>query len=146
MTNKRGFTLIEILVVLLMIALLIGMVSTALYSTRLRARKVKAETQLRELLSAWGQYYLYNNDRPDFDLGNMPGSTFEDMTEARMKPLVEQDRYNITIMGNITFKDGSYRDPWSRPYQVKFDSTGSGLGKVQQPAVFRTTVSFLNRN
>jgi len=147
MKNTRGFTLIEMLVVLLMIALLFGMITGSLYTARKRARITRAEAQLRELLNAWGQYYLYNNDRAGFNLGDLPGQAFEPMSEAKLTPLTTPDGYNITIMAGIQFRDGFYLDPWRRPYQVKFDTTsGSGLGAVQKPAVFRTTVSFLNKN
>ena len=144
-TQRRGFTLVEMLVVITMIGLLMAMITAALYTARQRARKSRAEVQLRELVSAWTQYYLI------YGSANTPGSSFPSrMTRAALEPLIVPDENGFVFLNVTLKKEGEkedaedlYLDPWRNPYHVKFnESTPSELDLVS----IRASVSFPNRN
>ena len=64
--NKRGFTLVELLVVISIIALLLGILIPALNIARERARTIICATNLRNYGSAVYMYVNSNSDRfPD---------------------------------------------------------------------------------
>lgn len=101
---QRGFTLLELLVVLLIIALLAGYVGPKLFSQVDRAREKTALAQMKSLADALGQYRL--------DVGQYP---------------TEQQGLQALVVGpvGVTRWQGPYlakslpNDPWDRPYMWK---------------------------
>ncbi|WP_186310698.1 type II secretion system major pseudopilin GspG [Paraburkholderia sp. BCC1886] len=97
----RGFTLLELLVVLLIIALLAGYVGPKLFGEVGKAKSKTAASQMKGISSALDRYRL--------DTGQFPS------TDAGLKALAVNP-------GNITGWDGPYMngeippDPWGRPY------------------------------
>ena len=63
--RRRGFTLIEILVVLLLVGLVVGFVGTNVFGGLLRGQKKAAEIQIKNLQSALNMYQLANLEYPD---------------------------------------------------------------------------------
>jgi general secretion pathway protein G len=66
---EDGFTLIELMVVILIIGLLATIVVQNLRSATDRAKRVKAEADLAQLKSALDRYYLDNGSYPTTDQG-----------------------------------------------------------------------------
>lgn len=64
MNNKKGFTLIEVLVVVAIIGLLASIVIVSLGSARPRARDTRRIADLRETQNALELYYTKNNYYP----------------------------------------------------------------------------------
>jgi general secretion pathway protein G len=97
----RGFTLLELLVVLLIIALLAGYVGPKLFGEVGKAKSKTAASQMKGISSALDRYRL--------DTGQFPS------TDAGLKALEVNP-------GNVTGWDGPYMngaipaDPWGRPY------------------------------
>ena len=137
-TKRNGFTLIEMFVVITIIGLLMAMISGALYTARERSRKVRAEVQLRDLVNAWTQYYVFNENTSQSDLPDVGGS---DMNKKSLKPLLEP-KPNGTLYLNIRLKDDEYRDPWGTMYKVKF----TPMPQSTETITIKTSVSFQNRN
>lgn len=59
--NSHGFTLMEILFVLLIIALIVSFAVPAIRSARLDAKNAQAKTALKKLAEARRSFYQYNN-------------------------------------------------------------------------------------
>lgn len=106
MNNNRGFTLIEILVVVIILGIFIGLVSTRIMDKPEEARRTKAKLQIENLSAALEQYYL--------DTGFYPS------TEQGLEALVEKP-----TVGRIPkkYREGGYLkggkvplDPWGTGY------------------------------
>jgi general secretion pathway protein G len=97
----RGFTLLELLVVLLIIALLAGYVGPKLFGEVGKARSKTAASQMKGIESALDRYRLDTGHYPPADVG--------------LQALT-------TNQGNTPGWDGPYmsgaipNDPWGRPY------------------------------
>ena len=102
--NQRGFTLIEIMVVVVILGILAGIVVPRLLDRPEEARRTKAAVQIRSLEEALGMFKLDNGFYPS--------------TEQGLKALVEKPS-----TGRVPnrYKEGGYikkvpLDPWGQPY------------------------------
>lgn len=99
--QRKGFTLLELLVVLLIIALLAGYVGPKLFGEVGKARTKTAASQMKSISSALDRYRLDTGKYPEGEVG--------------LKAL-------MTNEGNVPGWDGPYMtneippDPWGRPY------------------------------
>ncbi len=102
--NQRGFTLIEIMVVVVILGILAAIVVPRLLDEPEKARRTSAATQIRSLEEALGIFKLDNGFYPS--------------TEQGLQALVEKP-----TTGRIParYKAGGYirkipLDPWGQPY------------------------------
>ena len=99
--SGKGFTLLELLVVLLIIALLAGYVGPKLFGEGGKAKTTTAMSQMKSLSDALDRYRL--------DTGKFPS------TQDGLKSLMHDP-------GNTTHWEGPYMsndipdDPWGHPY------------------------------
>lgn len=98
----RGFTLLELLVVLLIIALLAGYVGPKLFSQVDKARVKSAHAQMKSLGDAMTRYRL--------DTGSYPTSE-QGLAALVKEPPGAQDWGGPYLSNNVP------ADPWGRPYQ-----------------------------
>jgi general secretion pathway protein G len=104
MKNQRGFTLIEIMVVVVILGILAAIVVPRLLNEPEKARRISAATQIRSFEEALGIFKLENGFYPS--------------TEQGLQALVEKP-----TVGRIPnrYKEGGYirkipLDPWGQPY------------------------------
>ncbi|GAA5783958.1 type II secretion system protein G [Chitiniphilus shinanonensis] len=97
----RGFTLLELLVVILIIAMLAGYVGPRLFGKVGEARAKTAAGQMKALADALDQYRL--------DTGSYP------TTEQGLKSLMEKPADSTKWNGPYLAK-ALPNDPWDRPY------------------------------
>lgn len=100
-----GFTLLEMLVVLVIIGLLAGLVGPALFGNVDKAKVQTANTQIRMLKSAVGTFYL--------DVGRYP--TTQEGLNALMNPI--NDEKSKAFWKGPYLAEDLPLDPWNNPYQ-----------------------------
>jgi general secretion pathway protein G len=100
----RGFTLLELLVVMVIIGLLAGYVGPRLFSQIGKSETKAAKAQINALESALDQYRL--------DTGRYP-STEQGLTALMVKPANENRWAGPYLRKNIP------DDPWGKPYLYK---------------------------
>ena len=126
--NERGFTLVELIVVIAMIAIFMASVGTAVGKTAERARIEKARSDVKvisQAILAWENYSRsgkhelreMNDEEADssslaFLLGQGESATSGKIPELLAAQLA----------------GGKMRDPWSRPYVVRIKE-----GKINRP-------------
>ncbi|HVC45270.1 MAG TPA: type II secretion system major pseudopilin GspG [Candidatus Binataceae bacterium] len=107
--SERGFTLIELMVVILIIGLLATIVVQNLRGATDKAKRIKAEADISALKTALDRYYLDNGSYPTSDQG-LPA-----LVSAPTNGKVPAD-----------YPDGGYiekvpNDPWNTPYFYQSD-------------------------
>ena len=113
--NQRGFTLIEIMVVVVILGILAAIVVPRLLDEPEKARRTSAATQIRSFESALGIFKLENGFFPS--------------TEQGLKALVTKP-----TVGRVPahYKAGGYIrkipvDPWGQPYLYLYPGVHSNL-------------------
>ncbi|MGH8011657.1 MAG: type II secretion system major pseudopilin GspG [Candidatus Binataceae bacterium] len=102
--SQEGFTLIELMVVILIIGLLATIVVENLRGATDKAKRIKAEADISQLKTALDRYYLDNGRYPS--------------TEQGLQALVSQPTGDPAP---VDYPDGGYiekvpSDPWRNPY------------------------------
>ena len=123
MAKSRGFTLLELLVVVVIIGLLAGIVAPRYFGQVGKSEVNVAKAQLDALEKALDQYRL--------DIGHYPNA------ELGLKALVERPPSEPKWSGPYLRKDVP-PDPWGRPYVYKVPGDKGELdllsyGKDGQP-------------
>jgi general secretion pathway protein G len=123
--KQRGFTLIEIMVVVVIIGLMSAVVVTNLFSKVDETRVTKAKTDLRALETTLELYKLDNFNYPT--------------TEQGLKALVTKPSDPSITNWKGPYLKRESKDPWGREYQYESPGTHGGefdlytLGKDGQP-------------
>ena len=113
--GQDGFTLIEIMVVILIIGLLALMVVPRLRGVADRAKRTKAQADIQELKQALDRYYLDNGSYPTSDQGLQ--ALVNPPTAGRVASNYEQGGY-IEKLPN---------DPWGNQYFYQSDGSTYAL-------------------
>lgn len=121
--KSRGFTLLELLVVVVIIGLLAGYVAPRYFSQLGRSEVQAARAQMRSLADAVGQFRL--------DTGRFP-STEEGLSALETPPA------GATGWRGPYLRQKVPNDPWGHPYQYRSPAEGhefevSSLGKDGRP-------------
>ena len=118
-SNKKGFTLIELIVVVGMIAVILGAMTSAIASARDRARIQKATSDVKVISQAilsyenWarsGKYELETMERRDADSGSLGFLLGKEQAESGGK-------IPVLLMAQLR-SGGKMTDPWGTPYKV----------------------------
>ena len=135
---RGGFTLVEMLAVIVLISILMAAAGMSIRKAHQLAKNTKAEAECRELVNALLEY------RATF--GNWPkgaSSGQQDVSASFLKPLVNAgDNARGIVFLNLTLSSGQWNDPWGNPYRVYFP----GDEKPRRPAVVETCVTLPFRN
>jgi prepilin-type N-terminal cleavage/methylation domain-containing protein len=129
---QRGFTLIEMLVVIAVILLLMGFILPALSSARQRRLVLLATSEVKQIAAAatayFDRFHMYPPDTEPFLTGNNKEVTTPD-PEAIYKYLgrkiIDKNtgvEYGPFLQLKLDFLKGpnqmTYMDPWNKPYHM----------------------------
>ena len=133
-SKKSGFTLLEVMVVVGIMALLAGMLLGGLSAAKRRARKAQAKRDIDQIVTAWNAYYTDYKHFPDsgpgnsFKLtemdndairilqGNYAGSGYIEKNPRKTKYLDFHKKYTESEGGG-----NGMRDPWGNIYRIALD-------------------------
>jgi general secretion pathway protein G len=99
--HQAGFTLLELLIVVVILGLLATLVGPKLFSVFGKAKRQIAKTQIEQIATGLDLFRL--------DLGRYP--TTDEGLEALVNPPEGLERWNGPYM-----EKGIPKDPWDRPY------------------------------
>lgn len=119
--RARGFTLVEMLVVIAIIGLLAGLLLTAVQGAKNHARKVRARSEMAQIVAAWTDY-LHEYRR-------FPATAFTTM-DTNAVNILRGGGSSVDNSRRIVFSDFStstvdFRDPWGSVYNVVMDKLGN---------------------
>ncbi len=104
--RQGGFSLIEILIVVALIALIAGMVANQVFGGRERANVKLAQSQVADLAAKVEQY--------EMDVGKLP---------ERLEDLVTEPGNSAGWLGPYA-KASALKDPWNTPIQYRAPGDG----------------------
>jgi general secretion pathway protein G len=137
--GQRGFTLIEIMVVVVIIGLLAAVVTTQLMGNVDRAKVEKAKQDIHVLEGALDLYRLDNNNYPTTEQG---------LLALKTKPADP----NLTNYNEKGYVKRLSKDPWGNDYIYEVPGTHGGeydlytLGADHQPGGEKTNADIGNWN
>jgi len=97
--RQRGFTLVELLLVLVILALIAGLVLPGIIGKAESAKVKAASSQISRISMSVESYYLDTGDTP---------STLEDLVN---------EPSGVTGWNGPYIKNSLLKDPWGQPYQ-----------------------------
>lgn len=121
---KKGFTLVELIVVIAMLMILAGSVTTAVASARRRAKAAKATATCQEITNA---ILAYENYAKDYSLeSKATGDAWKEATRGNLAFILGEESSQvgeggdkIPVLYNAEIKGNAILDPWERPYRFK---------------------------
>ena len=142
--DRRGFTLVELLVVIAMLMILMGSISTAIYSARKRAKIAAATTAAQEITNAilayenYGRNYSLDNHIMDSKEASESNLGFILGRESRQDGVSG----NIPILYNASLRGGRILDPWGTPYRVTIQKLSASVDGGEDASGTMATSAF----
>ena len=147
-SNERGFTLVELLVVVGMIAVIMGAISVSYSAAQQRARIQKATSDVKvisQAILAYENYARSNNE----DLPTMTKQTADasslGILIGKGKTTASGDKIPVLLMAALQ-NGREMKDPWGTPYRVTIkEGTIPASGSISLetgyylPNFYRTT-------
>ncbi len=132
-SKRRGFTLVELLVVVAMIGLIMGALATSVAGARERSKVQKAVTEVKSISQAIQslENYLPNHELPVIESPQkLSGQLLQQLIG---KGGASESGSQIPVILKAAMSGGGdIRDPWGHPYYVKIRkgkvSTSGGVG------------------
>lgn len=132
--GRRGFTLLELLIVIAIIMVLTGMLLTGAAAARRRAIIAKAESETRELAKAWKSYWMTYDEWPT---PAFQTATNMAMDGTAMGYLMGNNGMELMLMDlDMKVKTYGFKDPWGNFYVVDFSRTISPGVEYYETTVF----------
>ena len=145
-----GFTLMELLVVVSIIAILLGLIVPTYYSVREHARKAKARATAKYLETAFREYYNYYRTWPTCVSGGdrmaVSGELYRVMQGQNSKT---NAFFEFEVARDSSAPTNAACDPWKyapdgslawRPYCVQFDHDFDNQISHDGSAIYRSVI------
>ena len=133
--QRTGFTLIEMLAVIVLIGILMMSAGMSIRKAQQLAKNTKAEAECRELVNAMLEYRAIFGEWPFKSGGPVSASSLKPLTDSSAN-----DRGIVFL--NLSITSGNWEDPWGNPYEVHFPSSKN----TTRNTAVETCVSFPFRN
>ena len=141
---KKGFTLVELVVVIAMLMLLTGAVSSALMSARKRAKIAKATVTCQEITNAILAYENYNDlSKVNPKEGFTSRSTLAFIISGKG---VDDKGNSIPVLYNADVRGNDILDPWGKPYKYRIKAASLQIKDNLANSAVDTNVMFPNYN
>ncbi len=124
--KRRGFTLVELLVVLAMIIILVSAMTASVNSARRRAREAKAHQEMKELTNAILAFEQYAPGRTleGFETGGW--KTCDEKSLAMvLGGLAGDSGEPVPVLYAAALTGGKMLDPWGKAYEFVIEKTAS---------------------
>lgn len=132
---KVGFTLLELLLVIVVISMLLGILLPAFAKIREVARERKRDSDLKTLPLAVKNYFCEFGEWPVPDTGgidpDVPLEFVNDNNEVATILSTERDGQTFIQLGDYTLDDtGNITDPWKSPYKFIFKTDSDNFDRI----------------
>ena len=120
--RPSGFTLLEIMLVIVVISILLAMIGASAYSARQRAYAATATAETQQIATAFKSYYLARHEWPG---AWKNGKSYEPLTQANLQPLLGGSGGDGIVYLDLPasrLEGGEFLDPWGNPYEVQTDA------------------------
>lgn len=151
LNSRSGFTMVELLVVIAMLLLLAGSVTSSVGSASRRAKVQQATTEIQEMTNAILAYENYGRVNEESPLSGHVMESRE-ANESTMgfilglEALKNGESGQIPILFNAEIKNGAIRDPWGHPYQVTIRQVKIDPEEGSENTGLKSFVTFPNFN
>ena len=149
--KRGGFTMVELLVVIAMLLVLAGSVTSSVGSASRRAKIQQATTEIQEMTKAILAYENYGRVNEESPLKNHLMEVRE-ASESTMGFILGQETLKngqsgtIPVLFNAEIKNGAIRDPWGHPYRVTIRKAEIDPKEASDDSNLKSFVLFPNFN
>ncbi len=143
-STKRGFTLIELMVVFSMIIMIVGALSTSFVSAQERARQEKARSEVKVITQAILAYENYNRSH------ELPTMENRDADRGSIGFLIghgesAESGGTIPVLLQAQLRSGGkVLDPWGTPYKISIKQGGAQVRLESSSGSMQTGFFFPN--
>jgi len=116
LNDRRGFTLVELLVVVAMIAVILGAISTSVSAAQNRARIQKATSDVKVVSQAILAYETYAGRLPTMEKADADAGTIGFLI-GQGESAQSGGKIPVLLMAALQ-SGGKMLDPWGTPYRV----------------------------
>lgn len=149
--KKTGFTMVELLIVIGMLLVLAGSVTSAVGSANRRAKIQQATAEVHEMTKAILAYENFGRVNEKSPLSNHT-MKWEEAVESKMAFILGREamkngqKGNIPVLFNAEIKNGAIRDPWGHPYRVYIQEVEIDPDETSDDSGVKSFVAFPNFN
>ena len=115
--EERGFTLIELMVVIAMIAIIAGAMTSGVAKAQRRTKISRAQTEAREITNAILAYQNYDEDG-SLSKYVMNDREADEGSLAFILGKVKARNSDVPVLYNAALSRGRILDPWGNPYRI----------------------------
>jgi len=132
--HNTGFTLVEILAVMMIIAMLFCLLMPAITAVRRAAMRAEAGARASDLVSAIKQYRNVYGKWPAQTQGTADTTYYGAEQRDVIYSITNNPKDHMFVqIADQCLENGVYLDPWRRPYVVVMDENSDGLLNLACP-------------